>query len=292
MTDPATDAVRDHYDRTTVFYRAFWGDHVHHGYWEDGDDGRSARAAQERLVALLAERAGVGRGARVLDVGCGVGGSARWLARHLGCRVDGITLSPVQAEVGTAAAQREGLADRVRLWVHDARDLDALGTDYDAVWTVECSEHLEDKAAFVGAAARRLRPGGALALCAWLRGDGEAEDAASGADGLSAEGEALVASVCEGMLCPSLATMGEYEGWMQSAGFEGVRTWDLTPHVARTWDLCAAIARRPEVRALLSVTDAQTRAFVGAFPAMQRAYAEGAMRYGMLVGRLPGPTGP
>lgn len=286
--DPA-DAVRDHYDRISVFYRTFWGDHIHHGYWEEGED-VPARTAQERLVALLAERAGVPEGARVLDVGCGVGGSARWLAAHLGCRVDGITLSPVQVDMATSGAQAEGVGDRVRFQVHDARDLDALGTDYDVVWTVECSEHLEDKATFVEAAARRLRPGGTLAFCAWLRGDGgvadgTAEGAASGG-GLDAEGEALVASVCEGMLCPSLATAAEYEGWMRAAGFGDLRTWDLTPRVARTWDLCAAIARRPEVRAILAVSDGRARRFVGAFPAMQRAYADGAMRCGMLVGHL------
>ena len=285
----AADAVRDHYDRISVFYRTFWGDHIHHGYWDEGED-VSARAAQERLVALLAERAGVPEGARVLDVGCGVGGSARWLAVHLGCRVDGITLSPVQVDMATSGAQADGVGDRVRFHVHDARDLDALGTDYDVVWTVECSEHLEDKAAFVEAAARRLRPGGTLALCAWLRGDGDRSGGAARKDDHAehdpAEAEALVASVCEGMLCPSLATMGQYEGWMRAAGFESVQTWDLTPRVAQTWDLCAAIARRPEVRALLAVSDGRARRFAEAFPAMQRAYANGAMRYGMLVGRL------
>ena len=73
---------------------------------------------------------------------------------------------------------------------------------------------------------------------------------------------------------------------MRAAGFESVRTWDLTPRVAQTWDLCATIARRPEVRALLAVSDGRTRRFAEAFPAMQRAYADGAMRCGMLVGHL------
>ena len=143
------EAVRDHYDRLSVFYRAFWGEHIHHGYWEDGGESLSAKEAQERLVRLLARRAAIAPGARVLDVGTGVGGPARWLASELGCAVDGITLSPVQAEMAAERARKEGLDDRTRFWVHDAHDLDALDAEYDAVWVIECSEHLDDKPAFL-----------------------------------------------------------------------------------------------------------------------------------------------
>src|SRR5262245_65578665 len=85
--------IRRHYDRLALFYRAFWGEHIHHGYWEDEE---SPETAQEQLVARLAERAAIPPGAHVLDVGCGFGGSAFWLARHRGCGVTGITISPVQ----------------------------------------------------------------------------------------------------------------------------------------------------------------------------------------------------
>src|SRR5262245_66546563 len=87
------DAVRTHYDRLSFFYRTFWGEHIHHGYWEADEP---PETAQVQLVARLAERAGVPQGARVLDVGCGFGGSSLWLARHRGCHVTGITISPVQ----------------------------------------------------------------------------------------------------------------------------------------------------------------------------------------------------
>src|SRR6516164_5863036 len=90
------DAIRDHYDQLSFFYRAFWGDHIHHGYWEADE---TPQAAQEKLIARLVQRAGIPRGARALDVGCGLGGSSLWLARHWDCSVQGITISPTQAEV-------------------------------------------------------------------------------------------------------------------------------------------------------------------------------------------------
>src|SRR5918998_649666 len=105
------EAVRDHYDRLSVFYRALWGDHIHHGFWENNE---SPKVAQVKLIERLARRAGIVRGSRVLDVGCGVGGSTLWLARNLDCTVVGITISPVQAEMATEKARKEGLQKRAR----------------------------------------------------------------------------------------------------------------------------------------------------------------------------------
>src|SRR5262249_33214826 len=89
MTDRAQllDVIREHYDPLSALYSALWGEHIHHGYWEDHE---SPAVAQAQLVARLADRAKVPHGARVVDVGCGLGGSAFWLARHRDCSVTGI----------------------------------------------------------------------------------------------------------------------------------------------------------------------------------------------------------
>lgn len=265
-----TAAVREHYDRLSPLYRALWGEHIHHGFWEGGE---SAERAQLRLVEELAARARVARGSRVLDVGCGLGGSALWLARELGCDVTGLTISPVQARMAAARARAEGLHARVRFEVTDADDLRLEDGAYDVVWVVECSEHLRDKARFVEACAGGLRPGGRLALCAWLVADGP----------LSAEHARLVEAVCRGMLCPGLASMSDYTGWMQAAGFRSVGAEDVTGRVAETWARCAAIASRADVRAIAAAGGERVRNFLGAFPAIRRAYAEGAMAYGIFT---------
>ena len=120
-------------------------------------------------------------------------------------------------------------------------------------------------------------PEGRLALCAWL--DSTRPD--------NAAGRQLVAGVCRGMLCPSLARLEDYAGWMRSAGLEVTEAEDITPRVARTWDLCLRIARRPWVRFLLWFLGAEARAFVAAFDLMHRAFAEGAMGYGWFIARKP-----
>lgn len=271
----SVEAVRDHYDRLSGHYRALWGEHIHHGYWEDGE---SPSGAQVKLVERLAARARIPRGGRVLDVGCGVGGPAIWLARNLGCSVLGVTISPVQARMAAERARAEGLSRLARFEVADANRLDFGAESFDAVWVIECSEHLADKARFVESCARALKPGGVLALCAWLRAG---EDAPPGH-------ARLVAEVCRGMLCPHLASMTEYQGWMRRCGFAQVEAEDITRRVEQTWGRCAELVSRPEVRAALRLTDRRTRRFVASFAAIRRAYRTGAMAYGVFTARKAG----
>jgi tocopherol O-methyltransferase len=267
------DAVRAHYDRLAFCYRIFWGEHIHHGYWEDGE---SPQTAQVQLVARLAERAAIPHGARVLDVGCGFGGSALWLARQRGCCVTGITISPVQAQRANEQARAEHLTDRVQFLVLDANQLDLSAASFDVVWVIECSEHLVDKPRFIADCARLLRPGGKLALCAWLAADTPRPEQAQ-----------LIAQVCQGMLCPSLASLRQYTDWMDAAGFDDVVAEDITQHVQSTWTCCTALLERPEVQAFAWLLDEQTRAFIQAFAAIRLAYAEGTMAYGMFTARRP-----
>ena len=95
--------IRKHYDRLSIFYRLLWGEHLHHGYWENGE---SIGRAQIKLMEQLAEKAGIPRGAQVLDIGCGLGGSAFWLANQYDCRVTGLTISPVQARMAAQESEK------------------------------------------------------------------------------------------------------------------------------------------------------------------------------------------
>ncbi len=266
------DAIRRHYDRLSFLYRFFWGEHLHHGYWE-GDE--SVARAQIQLMECLAERAGIPRGARVLDIGCGLGGSALWLADKFACEVTGITISPVQARMAAAKAKARGLDNQVRFLVRDANEWQGDPDSADVIWIMESSEHFHDKPHFFEGCVRALKPGGILAVCAWLRRDGP----------LREEDQVLVNTIAEAMLSASLDSLSDYSGWMRDAGLTVTAADDITRHVEQTWAHCSRIGGNPLVRLFLPFTGGPTRRFVRSFPLMTQAYATGAMAFGLFIAK-------
>lgn len=265
-------SIRTHYDLATPFYRFLWGPHIHHGLWEDA--AASPAQAQLRLTERLAREARIAAGDRVLDVGCGMGGSSILLARRFGCRVTGLTLSPLQKLWATASAALQGVAKRACFRCADAEKVHLPDAGFDVVWNVECSEHLFDKPAFFRRVAGWLRPGGRLALCAWLAGD-------------QPDGDAQVLAVCRGFLCPSLGTAGDYLDWFGAAGLSQGRFTDLTPQVMQTWDICLDRIRPSWFRFLRSFSGEHMTRFLDHFGALRDAYRSGAMRYGLFTAEKP-----
>lgn len=266
--------IRQHYDRLSFLYRMFWGEHLHHGYW-DGD--ATVQQAQIRLMERLAERAGVPRRAQVLDIGCGLGGSALWLAERFDCQVTGLTISPVQARMADKKAKAKGVSNRVQFQVSDANSWRPQPESVDLVWIMESSEHFEDKRGFFERCASVLKPGGVLAVCAWLRRDGPMAD----------DEQKLVATIAEAMLTAGLGSLSDYRMWMLDAGLAVNAAEDITRNVEPTWEYCSRIAERPVVKFLLRFTGAPTRRFVKSFALMKQAYAEGAMAFGLFVATKP-----
>lgn len=275
--DIRKDVIRRHYDVSTLFYRLLWGRHIHHGYWEADEP---VAVAQEQLTDRLATAARVGFGSRVLDIGCGMGGSTRRLARNLGCRVTGVTLSPFQCRWSRLAAWREGLGDRVDFVCEDAEQVEFPARSVDFVWSIECTEHLFDKPAFFRRASDWLCDGGAIAVCAWLVGDD-----------LSPEQERQVYDVCEGFFCPSLGAAGDYCEWLQDAGLTVETVADWTERVDRTWEICRDRVNRFAMRRAARWVDPSQRIFLDRFETIFSAYRSGAMRYGCFVARKASGTG-
>ncbi len=271
--DVRKDVIRRHYDISTVFYRLLWGRHIHHGYWEADE---SPTLAQEQLTDRLAAMAGIERGAKVYDIGCGMGGSSCRLAERLGCDVTGVTISSFQRRWAAAVAWREGLSKQVSFLCADAENVELPHESCDVLWSVECTEHLFDKPAFFRRAADWVRPGGAVAICAWLAGPA-----------LDAAQEQQVLDVCEGFFCPSLGSMDEYSSWLTDAGLHVVATDDWTAKVDRTWEICRDRVNRFAIHRAARWIDRGQIIFLDRFQTILDAYRSGAMQYGCIIARKP-----
>ena len=110
----------------------------------------------------LAKRAAPAAGLRVLDVGCGLGGSARFLAQEYGCRVTGIDLTREYIEAASDLAARVGLAGKVEFRQASALALPFAAGEFDLAWTEHVQMNIADKRAFYAELARVLKRGGRL----------------------------------------------------------------------------------------------------------------------------------
>lgn len=123
-------------------------------------------------TAELAGRMTWTPGLRVLEVGCGLGGSARYLASEHGARVTGIDLTPDFVATARELTERVGLGAAVSFQQASALDLPFPDGSFDVVWTEHAQMNIEDKRTFYASLARVLVPGGRLLFHDIFQGPG------------------------------------------------------------------------------------------------------------------------
>lgn len=209
-----------HYDDCYWDYRTAWFDNenlaLHYGYWEDGI--RTHSQALLNKNRIMAVTAGIQPTDHVLDAGCGIGGSSIWLAKHIGCRATGITVSAEQVRHARRNAERHGVADRVHFEVADFLKTPFPDESFDVVWAVESSCYAVDKRDFFREAYRLLKKGGTLIAC-----DGYA----TRRDFDEEEWQAVM-DCLNGWAVPNLASVEEFQAGLEECGFRNVQVTEAT----------------------------------------------------------------
>jgi ubiquinone/menaquinone biosynthesis C-methylase UbiE len=126
------------------------------------------RLATEELARMLAPEAGQ----RVLDVGSGLGGPARYLAKTRACRVAGIDLTPEFVEAATELTRRCGLSDLVDFKQGSALELPFADASFDLAWSQNVAMNIADRPRYYAEMLRVLVPGGRLAIQDVTQGPG------------------------------------------------------------------------------------------------------------------------
>lgn len=145
--DSAKRNIAHHYDIGNDLYRLMLdSEHMQYScaYWPNAEKGEvlSLGEAQEAKLAHIAAKLALEPGQRVLDIGCGWGGMAIYLARHADVVVHGITLSEEQLALARERAEAAGVADRILFELVDYRDLAARGARFDRIVSVGMFEHV------------------------------------------------------------------------------------------------------------------------------------------------------
>jgi len=158
----------------------YWGEHIHLGYYnkeemEAGYKKKDFIQAKFDFVDEMMKLGGISsdtdKGVKVLDVGCGVGGTSRYLAKKLpDADVTGITLSPNQVKRATELAVEQDVPN-AKFTVMNALEMEFPDNSFDVVWACESGEHMPDKEAYINEMMRVLKPGGKFVMATWCQRD-------------------------------------------------------------------------------------------------------------------------
>jgi len=178
----------------------------------------------------LARRASLRPGTPVLDVGCGLGGSARYLAHEHGCKVTGIDLTQEYVDAARVLADTVRLSDDVSFQQASALELPFEDGSFEVVWTEHVQMNVEDKRAFYSEISRVLAPDGRLLFHDIFRGDGEALQ--------------YPVPWAEDPLISFLAKPATIRGLLEELGFV-IQDWDDKSQQSHDW-FVAALAKTQE----------------------------------------------
>jgi tocopherol O-methyltransferase len=313
MTSTLYQQIQQLYDASSGLWEQVWGEHMHHGYYgPDGNLKKDRRQAQIDLIEELLGWAGVPsekalcESYRILDVGCGIGGSTLYLTQKFSSIADnklkldggidregsrspapnktgasvkatGITLSPVQANRATERAKIADAQSNVNFLVADALNMPFPDESFDLVWSLESGEHMPDKIKFLQECCRVLKPGGTLILATWChRPVGET------AGELTDEERKELAEIYRVYALPYVISLPEYEEIVRSLPLTSIRTADWSKAVAPFWDVVIDSALTPSAIWGLLTSGWTTIQAALALGLMSRGYQSGLIRFGLI----------
>ncbi|KAG5118087.1 hypothetical protein JHK82_032507 [Glycine max] len=289
--------IAEFYDESSGLWENIWGDHMHHGFYDPDStvslsDHRLAqiRMIQEslRFASVSEERSKWPKS--IVDVGCGIGGSSRYLAKKFGATSVGITLSPVQAQRANALAAAQGLDDKVSFEVADALKQPFPDGKFDLVWSMESGEHMPDKAKlstwcnrqFVGELARVAAPGATIIIVTWCHRELGPDE-----QSLHPWEQDLLKKICDAYYLPAWCSASDYVKLLQSLSLQDIKSEDWSRFVAPFWP--AVIRSALTWNGLTSLLRSGLKAIKGALamPLMIKGYKKNLIKFAIITCRKP-----
>ena len=221
--------TESYYDAEDAIYRAVWDEDgsVHWGYFDE-TTGTDFLKGCANLDRIMVERGRIGADARTLDLGCGNGTTAIWLASHVGCHVTGIDLSGVRIDNANVARERQepALRDRLAFEKASATELPFPDGSFSRVWSQAVIYHVPDKRSVLSEVYRVLEDGGIFVF----------DDLVKPRQEVSPDAQKYV---YDRLLYDTEFSFESYQDALKGQGFELLEVQDISSHLRQSY-LCLA----------------------------------------------------
>jgi sterol 24-C-methyltransferase len=217
--------VQAGFDALSDLYYEFWGEFFHLAVFDRGDGPDDLAAAYERTHERYFDRIGGRSARRILELCCGGGAFAAWMADRTDGEVLGVDLSRTQLD-----RARRRLAGRSRPNLgfdhRDVMELEGLDGPFDAAVCLDAACYWPDRGRALRAVAARLRPGGRLLIVDWCRAERST----------ALQRELVLDPLCRLWAIDELESAGGYRRKLAAAGFDVIELDDLSDRVAPNWE--------------------------------------------------------
>lgn len=268
------------YDKSSKLWENVWGEHMHHGYYVPPDRTDHVQA-QVDLIDEVLKWAGATEAKKAVDVGCGIGGSSRHLARKFGCSTEGITLSPYQANRANELAKEQNLP-QCNFQVADALDMPFESNTFDLVWSLESGEHMPNKQKFVDELFRVATPGGRIIIVTWCH-----RDLNEGEESLTRKEIKLLNRINRAYYLPEWCSVQDYVNLLEAKGATDIKREDWSYIIAPFWKAVIRSAVKPS--SILGLFKSGFSTIRGAYAMflMLRGHNRGLIKFGLLTCSKP-----
>ena len=238
MNQPArcryNQQIKHYYDSSQLFYRLFCYDRktlgMHHGFWDKNTNTITQAMINENQAII--DLAGIKAGDKVLDAGCGVGGTAIYLAKKTGARVYGISLSRNQVRLAKGYARKHDASRLTHFQVQDYSATKFPENFFDVVYGIESICYAFPKSAFLKEARRILKPGGKIVIA-----DGYCRRIPA-----NFRERKIISDFTRAFALKELITYGQMARSLRQAGFIKIRELDKTKNVRPSVEHFARLA--------------------------------------------------
>lgn len=226
MASLPINTIADYYNKNQILYNILWsGKALHWGFWDDTT--KTHKQSLENTDAFVASCLNLSSDDRVLDAGCGVGGTAFYIAKKIGAKVVGISISEVQIKQAIKLLSKNSdVSHLVMFQKKDFTDTGYANETFDKIYAITSSCQANNKTDFAKEMFRLLKPGGKLLVSDAFLSEIKTE-----------KDRKMLEDFYHGWAIPNLSKKDEFHSILSSVGFRYIQCEEQTEKIKKSCDI-------------------------------------------------------